>query len=196
MGESRPDFIVGIGGSAGGLSAYKALLDALPSNTGMAFVVVSHILPTATSQLAELLSRRTKMPVLVTATGMPILANCVYVSPPNADLLIEDYVFKVATPRTRGNGEVDIFLMSLAEAMGPRAIGIILSGWLDDGTEGCKRIKAAGGTTFAQDKSAEVGGMPLHAQTAGCIDFVLPPGKMPEQLRKVARAARRAPRKE
>ncbi len=196
METSRPDFIVGIGGSAGGLSAYKALLDALPSDTGMAFVVVSHILPSATSQLAALLSRRTKMPVLVTVTGMPIEANHVYVSPPNADLLIEDYTFKVAYPRTRGNGEVDLFLTSLAEAMGTRAIGIILSGWLDDGAEGCRRIKEKGGTTFAQDKSAEVSGMPLNAQASGCIDFVLPPGKMPEQLRKVARAARREPRKE
>jgi two-component system CheB/CheR fusion protein len=195
MGTSRPDFIVGIGGSAGGLSAYKALLDALPPNTGMAFVVVSHILPNATSQLAELLSRRTKMPVLVTATAMPIEANHVYVSPPNADLHIEDYTFKVTYPRTRGNGEVDLFLTSLAGAMGRRAIGIILSGWLDDGSEGCKRIKEKGGTTFAQDKSAEVSGMPLNAQATGCVDFVLPPGKMPEQLLKVARAARRPPPK-
>ena len=55
MGTLRPNCIVGIGGSAGGLDAYKALLDALPSNTGMAFVIVSHILPTANSQLVQIL---------------------------------------------------------------------------------------------------------------------------------------------
>jgi two-component system CheB/CheR fusion protein len=115
----HPNFIVGIGGSAGGLNAYKALLDALPSHTGMAFVIVSHIVPTAISHLAEILSRHTKMPVLVAATAMPIRANHVYVCPPNADLLIEDKnTFKIVSPRSGRNKQVDLFLTSLAEAMG------------------------------------------------------------------------------
>src|ERR1035437_9511016 len=115
MGTSRPNFIVGVGGSAGGLNAYKALLDALPSNTGMAFVIVSHILPTANSQLAQILSRYTKMSVMVASTAMPIRANHVYVCPPNADLLIEaKNTFKVVTPRTGRNKQVDLFMTSLA----------------------------------------------------------------------------------
>ena len=72
MRTLHPDFIVGIGGSAGGLKAYKALLDALPSTTGMAFVVVAHMMPMAHSQLAQILSRHTKMPVLVALASMPI----------------------------------------------------------------------------------------------------------------------------
>jgi two-component system CheB/CheR fusion protein len=183
----HPNFIVGIGGSAGGLSAYKALLDALPSNTGMAFVIVSHILPTANSQLAQILSDHTKMTVIVASTAMPVRANHVYVCPPNADLLIESYAFKVVSPRVRRNVQVDLFLTSLAEAMGMRAIGIILSGYDGDGTEGCKRIKAKGGTTFAQDRSAEVDGMPLSAQASGCVDFVLPPGRIPDELLKISK---------
>ena len=79
METSQPNFIVGIGGSAGGLNAYKALLNALPSNTGMAFVIVSHITPTANSQLAQILSRQTKMAVMVVSEAMPIRANHVYV---------------------------------------------------------------------------------------------------------------------
>ena len=185
MGTLRPNFIVGIGGSAGGLNAYKALLDALPSNTGMAFVIVSHIRPAANSQLAQILSRHTKMPVMVASTAMPIRANHVYVSPPNADLLIESYAFKVVSPRTKRNAQIDFFLTSLAEAMGARAIGIILSGYDGDGTEGCKHIKAKGGTTFAQDMSAEVPGMPLSAQASGCIDFVLPPDKISDELQRL-----------
>ena len=181
----HPNFIVGIGGSAGGLNAYKAFLDALPSNTGMAFVIVSHILPTANSQLAQILSRHTKMTVIVASTAMPIRANHVYVSPPNADLLIESYTFKVVSPRTGRNKQVDLFLTSLAEAMGARAIGIILSGYNGDGTEGCKHIKAKGGTTFAQDMSAEVDSMPLSAQASGCVDFVLPPDKIPDELQRL-----------
>src|ERR1700676_571291 len=131
----HPNFIVGIGGSAGALNAYKALLDALPSNTGMAFVIISHIHPAADSQLAQILSSHTKMPVLVASTAMPIRANHVYVIPPKADLLIESYTFKVASPRTRRNKQVNFFLISLAEAMRARAVGIILSGYEGDGTE-------------------------------------------------------------
>jgi CRP-like cAMP-binding protein len=71
--------------------------------------------------------------------------------------------------------------------MGARAIGIILSGYDDDGTEGCKHIKANGGTTFAQDMSAEVEGMPLSAQASGRVDFVLPPDKIPHELQRLVR---------
>jgi two-component system CheB/CheR fusion protein len=187
MGTLPPDFIVGIGGSAGALNAYKALLDALPSNTGMAFVIISHIHPDANSQLAQILSRHTKMPIMQVSMGMPILANHVYVIPPNADLLIESYTFKVVSPRTSRNYQIDFFFNSLAEAMGARAIGIILSGYDGDGTVGCERIKAKGGKTFAQDMSAEVGGMPMSAQAAGCIDFVLPPDKMPAELQRISK---------
>jgi two-component system CheB/CheR fusion protein len=189
MGKMNPTFVIGIGGSAGGVKAYKALLDALPSNTGMAFVIVSHILPTANSQLAEILSRHTKMPVIVASSAMPIWANHVYVSPPNADLLIQNYAFTVVSPRTGRNKQVDLFLTSLAKAMGARAICIILSGYDGDGTEGCKRIKTNGGTTFAQDRSAEVDGMPLSAQASGCVDFVLPPHKIADELQRLVSAS-------
>jgi CRP/FNR family cyclic AMP-dependent transcriptional regulator len=185
MGVSHPNFIVGIGGSAGALNAYKALLDALPSTTGMAFVIVSHIHPTANNQLAEILSRHTKMPVMLAVTGRPIRANHVYVIPPNADLLIEGYKFKVVSPPTGRNEQINLLFISLAEAMGTRAIGIILSGRDGDGTEGCKHIRATGGKTFAQDMSAEEGGMPLSAQASGCVDFVLPPGKIPDELQRL-----------
>ena len=185
MGALRPNFIVGIGGSAGALSAYKALLDAQPSNTGMAFVIVSDVRPTANSQLVQILSRHSKMPVMVASTAMAIRRNHVYVIPPNADLLIESYTFKVASPRSKRNKPVDFFLISLSEAMGALAIGIILSGYGVDGTEGCKHIKANGGTTFAQDISAEVDGMPLSAQASGFVDIVLPPNKIPDALQRL-----------
>lgn len=184
MGKLRPKFIVGIGGSAGALSAYKALLTALPANSGMAFVIISHMNPEASSYLAEILSKYTKMQITVAHTAMPIWANHVYVSPPNADILIENCAFKVVSPRTKRNHEIDLFFTSLAEAMGTRAIGIVLSGYDGDGTEGCKKIKAKGGTTFAQDPSAEVDEMPLHAEKSGCIDFVLPLEKIAQELQK------------
>ena len=188
MGTLQPNFIVGIGGSAGSLNAYKTLLDAMPSNTGMAFVIVSHLMPSANSQLAEILSGHTKMPVMVASSAMSIRANHVYVIPPDADLLIEHLTFKVVTPRTTRNKQIDYFLISLSEAIGARAIAVILSGYDGDGTEGCKHLKAKGGTTFAQDMSAEVPHMSLSAQASGSVDFILPPNKISDKLKKMAAA--------
>jgi chemotaxis response regulator CheB len=180
--------IVGIGGSAGALNAYKVLLDAMPSDIGMAFVIISHMNPTAGSQLVKILSRHTKMKVMAASMGMPILANHVYVIPPDSDLSIEKNKFKVISPRSQRNKQIDIFFISLAEAMGVRAVGIVLSGYDGDGTDGCRHIKANGGKTFAQDMSAEVEHMPLSAQASGCVDFVLPPEKIPGKLKSLAAA--------
>ena len=188
MQTVQPKFIVGIGGSAGALNAYKALLDAMPHDTDMAFVIISHMNPTAHSQLAEILQRHTKMSVTVASEAMSILANLVYVIPPDSDLTMENYGFKVISPRIRRNKQVDLFFISLAEAMGARAVGIVLSGYGGDGTEGCKHIKANGGKTFAQDMSAEVDSMPLSAHAAGCADFVLPLNKIPDKLKRLSAA--------
>lgn len=187
MGKEGPSHIVGIGGSAGGLQAYVTLLDSLTANTGMAFVIISHLHPEASSQLANILSQHTHMPVRVASTAMPIRANHVYVIPPNADLLVEGDVFKVISPRRKRNNQVDIFLGSIAAALGAGAIGVILSGYDGDGAEGCKKIKATGGTTFAQDMSAEVEVMPHSAQATGCVDFVLPPHKIAAKLQSMTR---------
>ena len=188
MEALHPTLIVAIGGSAGALSAYKALLKAMPLNTGMAFVIISHMNPTANSQLALILSRFTKMPVKIASEKMTISANHVYVIPPDADLLIENYRFKVISPRSGRNKQIDVFFISLAEAVGERAIGIVLSGYDGDGSEGCKHIKAHGGKIFAQDMSAEIDQMPLSAQASGCVDFILPLNKVPEKLKSLAAA--------
>lgn len=102
---------------------------------------------------------------------------------------IKAYAFTAASRRTKANHPVDLLFMSLADAIGARAIGVILSGYGDDGTEGCQHIQVNGGATFAQDISAEVDGMPLSAQAAGCIDFVLPPQHIPDALQRVVRGA-------
>lgn len=185
---AAPSFIVGIGGSAGALAAYKGLLDALSPRTGMAFVIVPHLLPNASSQLALILTRHTKMKVMVATTGTTIRRNHVYVIPPDADLLMEGARFKLISPRTGRNKQVDLFFGSLAESMGAQAIGVIFSGYDGDGTDGCKQIKERGGTTFSQDDSAEVTDMPSHAEASGNIDFVLSPTKIADQLQIIAKA--------
>ena len=186
MTTTSPSFVVGIGASAGGLSAYKLFFNALPPDTGMAFVVISHLLPAAHSHLAEILTRHTPMPIFLAVSGMLVRANEVYVIPGNADLLLEDGTLIVISPRNKRNSQIDIFFSSIALAMGPRAVGIVFSGYDGDGAAGCQRIKAAGGTTFAQDDTAEVNGMPLRARATGSIDFVLPANEMPAELQKMA----------
>ena len=184
----KPSFIVAVGGSVGGLKAYKALLEALPADTGMAFVIVSHMPPDALSHMAVILSRCTKMAVSAAATGMRIQANQIYVNIPNSDLLVENGFFNLIRPRSSRNKELDCFFKSLADDVGARAIAVILSGYDGDGTVGCKHIKAKGGTTFAQDTSAEVNSMPLTAQASGCVDFVLSPVEIARKLAELARA--------
>ena len=186
MTVTSPNFVVGIGASAGGLSAFKSFFDAMPPDTGMAFVVISHIHPAAHSELAEILSRHTRMPVLLAVSRMLVRGNEVYVIPGNADLLLENGALVVNSPRSRRNAQADIFFSSIAIALGPRAVGIVFSGYFGDGSAGCQHIKAAGGTTFAQDATAEISSMPLSARATGCIDFVLPANEMPAELQRMA----------
>ena len=156
----------------------------------MAFVVVSHLDPTRESLLPQILSWSTQMPVVEAGEGMRVEPNHVFVIPPNVNLYLEDGAFALESPRTLRDGrhpQVDFFLTSLAQSVRSRAVGIILSGGDGDGTEGCKAIKAHGGFTFAQDLSAQVDSMPLHAVAAGCVDLVLSPKEISEELIKIGR---------
>jgi two-component system, chemotaxis family, CheB/CheR fusion protein len=182
--------IVGIGASAGGLEAFSELLRQLPQNTGMAYVLVQHLDPKHASELREILSRTTRIAVEEVTDGAHVQPDRVYVIPPNTSMVLKDGTLRLAARvLTRGQHmPIDYFLNSLAETRGNRAIGVILSGTASDGTEGCRAIKAAGGITFAQDQeTAKYGSMPHSAVSAGCIDFVLPPGEIAKELVRVAK---------
>ena len=141
--------VVGIGASAGGLEAFRQLLEHLPIDTGMAFILVQHFDPAHESILTELLSRATKMPVSEVMEGMAVEPDHVYVIPRNANMAIKQGILRLA-PReeTRGqNRPIDYFLRSLAEEQSNRAIGVILSGAVSDGALGLEAIKAEGGTS-------------------------------------------------
>ncbi|BAY92764.1 MULTISPECIES: chemotaxis protein CheB [unclassified Tolypothrix] len=166
--------IVGMGASAGGIEAFTELLNHLPNDTGMAFVIVQHLSPNQKSLLSEILSRSTEMPVVEVQNGMVVEPNHVYVIPPNAKMTIAQGVLNLA-PRGRIYGlfmSVDAFLISLAEERGSKAIGVVLSGSDGDGARGLEHIKDAGGITFAQcQSSAKVGGMPSTAVASGNVDL-------------------------
>ena len=181
--------IVGIGASAGGLEAFTALLKQLPLDTGFGFVLVQHLDPQHDSALTQLLARTTAMPVQEATNHLRVEANHVYIIPPNATLAITRGVLRLQ-PRARdgrSSRAIDHFLESLALDLRERAIGVILSGSATDGTLGLEAIKAEGGLTFAQDGSARYDSMPRSAAAAGCVDFVLAPGKIARELARIAR---------
>jgi two-component system CheB/CheR fusion protein len=173
MPHNLPLVVVGIGASAGGLQAYTELLESLPPNTGMAFVIVQHLAAEHESLLATLLSRATPMPVVEVHDEPRVEPNHIYVIPPNRSMLIPDGKLVLMQRGPGVHRAVDIFLSALAESHGHRAIGVVLSGTGSDGTIGIQAIKAAGGITFAQDASAMHSGMPQNAINSGCVDFVL-----------------------
>jgi two-component system, chemotaxis family, CheB/CheR fusion protein len=182
--------LVGIGASAGGLEVFKRLLGRLPGDAGFAIVFVQHLDPNHHSVLAEILARATAMPVSEAANGMPLEANHVYVIPANADLTIANGALLLAL-RTKAAGShmpIDRFLRSAADQCGNRAIGVILSGTGSDGSAGLEAIKAAGGVTFAQDPTtAKFNSMPKAAVATGCVDFVLPPEGIADELVRIGR---------
>jgi two-component system, chemotaxis family, CheB/CheR fusion protein len=188
-GESFP--IVGIGASAGGLEAIGSLLSALPADTGMAFVVVSHLDPTHASALPEILARATSMPVTEAVNEQLVESNHVYVMPPGQDMTIDQGRLQLQPRAAHAlHRPVDLFFRSLANDRRHQAIGVILSGTASDGTLGTRAIKGASGITFAQDGSARQSGMPHSAVADGFVDFVLPPPAIAEELVRISRLPR------
>ena len=180
--------VVGIGASAGGLEAFSELLRQLPEKTGMAFVLVQHLDPKHSSDLREILSRTTRIPVSEVTDGTVVQPDHVYVIPPNTNMAIRNGVLRLAARvLTRGQHmPIDHFLSSLAEDRGNLAISVILSGTASDGTEGSRAIKVAGGITFAQDeKSAKYASMPHSAVSAGCVDFILAARGISKELTRI-----------
>jgi len=188
--DAGPPFpIVGIGASAGGLEAFTQMLKALPVDTGMAFVLVQHLSPTHASLLSDILSRATSMPVREVHDEPRVEPNHVYVIPPDRNMILSRGLLQLL-PREKGRGQhqpIDFFFRSLAEEGRDRAIGVILSGTATDGTLGMAEIKAEGGITFAQDDTAQQGSMPHSAIASGCVDFVLPPAGIAQEIGRIAR---------
>lgn len=181
--------VVGVGASAGGLEAFTLLLRSLPADTGMAFVLVQHLDPAHESALTSLLSTAAHMPVCEVSHGMAVMPNRVYVIPPNACMEIHKGVLKLR-PRDGRPGaprSIDTFFESLAQDQRELAIGIVLSGTANDGTQGLEMIKAEGGITFAQDTSAKYDSMPRSAVTAGCVDMTLSPKEIAKALVNIAK---------
>jgi two-component system CheB/CheR fusion protein len=182
--------IVGIGASAGGLEAFRRLLGALPTDTGMAYVLVQHLDPRHQSILAELLSEATPMEVSEVKGDVRVEPNRVYVIPPSKDMVLASGMLKLVPRSSKGAAHmpIDSFLKTLAGVQGSQAVGVILSGMGSDGTVGLQAIEAEGGIAFAQEPaSARFDPMPRSAIAAGGVDFVLTPEDIARELTRLGR---------
>ncbi|HUB12193.1 MAG TPA: CheR family methyltransferase [Acetobacteraceae bacterium] len=175
--------IVGIGASAGGIDALRRMLQNLHHSSGLALVIVQHLMPTHESALAEILGRNTDLPVTQIENETEVVADHVYVIPPNAGLTIDHgrlQLIPLSGNRVHPN-VIDEFFTSLAHDRGERAACVILSGTGSDGTLGLRAVKENGGLTVAQ-ADAEYDGMMRSAVATGLVDFMLRPEEMPASL--------------
>ena len=178
-------FIVGIGASAGGLEALNLFFDNVPNNSGIAYIIVQHLDPKHKSFLSEIITKHTKMNVCEIIDGLEVKPNHVYTIPPNNKLIIKDGILLLSkiTESRRKSRLINTFFNSLAEDQEKNAIGIILSGNGNDGTEGIGKIKLASGLTLVQDlKTAKFKPMPENVIKTKAYDAILKPAQMPAYI--------------
>jgi two-component system CheB/CheR fusion protein len=182
-----PTAIVGIGASAGGLEALEMFFDHMPVGSGLAFVVVQHLSPDFKSLMDELLSRHTEIHIHRVVDGMEVEADSIYLIPPKKEMIVSGGRL-LLTDKDPGQSltlPIDVFFRSLAQDMGNRSIGVILSGTGSDGSRGIRAIHEAGGLVFVQDPElAKFDGMPRSALDTGVVDYVRAPEELPAAILK------------
>jgi two-component system, chemotaxis family, protein-glutamate methylesterase/glutaminase len=178
---SSPDFIV-IGGSAGALEVLIQVLPALPPGFDRALAIVLHLLPDKPSHLAEVLQRYCALDVVEVCDKEQALPAHVYVAPPDYHLLLErdgSFSLSVDDPVHFSRPSIDVLFESAAAALGPRGVGVLLSGANADGAEGLDAIRRAGGLTVVQaPTAAQASAMPEAALARFQPTRVLPPAEL------------------
>ncbi|MBU0486448.1 MAG: PAS domain-containing protein [Bacteroidetes bacterium] len=183
--ELRDFPIVGIGASAGGLEALEQFFKNMPTDCGMSFVIIQHLDPNYVGIMPELLQRITPMKVAQATDHLKLQPNCLYVIPPNKSMSLLNRALHLFDPvEVRGlRLPIDVFFRSLANDLGEKSIGIILSGMGSDGSQGVKAIKEKNGIVIVQDpSSAKFDGMPNSAVEAVNADIVAPAEEIPGKL--------------
>ncbi|WP_322896730.1 chemotaxis protein CheB [Erythrobacter sp. T5W1-R] len=181
--------IVAIGASAGGLEAMTQLLDVMPADTGMAFLLVQHLDPYHASQLAELLASHTRMPIREAAEGMAINPDEIYICPPGHFMSVRFGVLHLSRPQAGDHIRlpIDFLIRSLAEGYGARSVCVILSGNGEDGSAALAALHRSGGYIIVQDpKEAEHDGMPRSAIMTGLVNAVVPLSRIPPELARIS----------
>ena len=177
--------IVGIGASAGGLEALRALVGAIPVGADVCHVVIQHLSPDHPSIMHQLLSAHTELAVRQIEDGDPVRTDTVYIAPPGrlVDVEGDRFVLSDREGRLDGHLPIDHFFRALAEVRGRDAYCVVLSGTGSDGTEGLKAVKGVGGFAIVQESGgARFPGMPDSAVATGMVDFVLPAVEIPRRI--------------
>ena len=177
--------VAALGASAGGIKALKEFFAKVPSDSGIAYVVVLHLSPDHESKLAEVLQAMSPVPVTQVNAQVKVEANHVYVISPNNSLEAKDGYLAVSemTRVEERRAPVDIFFRTLAESHGSNAVCVILSGTGANGSMGLKRIKELGGVCIVQDPNeAEYADMPRNSIATGLADYILPVGQIPGKI--------------
>lgn len=180
--------VVCVGGSAGGLDAYTRLLRHLPGDTGVAVVIVNH-LRTVVTRLHEILPHYTAMPVELITDRLLIKRNHVFIIPSQRDLHVLDGQFRLKPiSKPRGSPDViTVFLRSLTRHWRGTLIAVIVSGYDGDGAESLCGVREAGGITIAQKPdTAKQPDMPESAIASGCVDFILSPEDIAQEIVRIA----------
>jgi len=178
--------LVGVGASAGGLDALTRMFESVSDAAGLAFVIVQHLSPDHTSALAEILSKKTSLPVHQIEADETLRPGHIHVIPPGRYLSIEGDTLRLSAPpgERAARMAVDHFFRSLAETAGHRVVGVVLSGTGGDSTAGLQEIHAAGGLTAAQDPDDALhDGMPGRAVRAQAVDIVAPAEDLIDRIR-------------
>ncbi|MGF1546026.1 MAG: chemotaxis protein CheB [Thiotrichales bacterium] len=194
-GRPHDMVIVGIGSSAGGLEALRALVPTLPIQPDLTYVLAQHMDPKHSSMLGPILEREAHMPVLELRHGQTLKSGVIHIIPPGMDAMIEhNRIILVPATSIGPKPSIDRFFASLAKHQGERVVGIILSGTGMDGAHGMRAIKAEGGITIAQEEAtAKFSGMPHAAIGTGHVDLILAPEKVGAQLPELIRYPRVIP---
>ena len=182
--------IIVVGASAGGVDALQRLCGALPADFPASVFVAQHLSPSARSVLPQLLDRVSPLRALSPVDGQTIEPGHIYVGGPDQHILIrEDRILMRRGPfENRTRPAVNALFRSAAIHYGARTIGVVLTGLLDDGTDGLIAIKAAGGTSIVQDPAdAEWPSMPRNALTRDHVDHAAPLVDIPALLVRLAR---------
>ncbi|MBY0331975.1 MAG: PAS domain-containing protein [Acetobacteraceae bacterium] len=177
--------VVGIGASAGGVEALSSFFHAVPPDSGLAYVVVTHLGPGRDSLLPEILAKAAPIPVRRAADGEVPEANHVYTLATAATLTLVEGRLHLQAEGRRPANPIDVFLASLAEDRAEHAVGVVLSGGGGDGTLGLKAVKERGGLTVAQGSDGigpQHHSMPDSAIAAGNVDLILPVEEIPARL--------------
>ena len=173
---TRP--VIGIATSAGGLSALSRLLSALPATLDAAILIVQHLDPDRPSHLADILGRRTALPVKQAAGEDQLHPGAVFIAPPGAHILVDREGIITLSDRPPVHfvrPAADHLFESIAGSFGSRAVAVVLTGTGHDGATGAQAVKQAGGRVIVQDETtSEFFGMPKSAIDAGQVDLILP----------------------